>query len=67
MSKSELIFAWEDNEIAGMEHFKCGNCGNIESWEINNRKVVNCYDGFKCPECGQEFKLTWTGMKWEEK
>lgn len=67
MSKSELIFAREDQEVAGMKYFKCGNCGNVKYWEVNNTKVVNCYDDYTCPECGQEFELTWVGMKWEEK
>lgn len=67
MSESELIFAWEDQEVAGMKHFECGNCGHVENWAVNNEKVVNCDDGFKCPECGQEFELTWMGMEWEEK
>ena len=67
MSESKLVFAWEDQEIAGLKYFKCGECGHVENWKVNNTKVVNVEKGYRCPECSQEFELTWTGMKWEEK
>jgi len=64
MSESKLIFAWEDQGVAGLKYFKCDACGYVEH---SNAKTVRADSGFKCPECGQEFKLTWVGMQWEEK
>lgn len=67
MSESKLIFAWEDQGVAGLKYFKCDECGAVRSWKVTNTKTVTTSGGFTCPECGQEFELTWTGMEWEEK
>lgn len=67
MSESKLVFAWTDQGAAGMKHFQCGECGHVKNWKVTNTKFVNCRNGYKCPECGKEFELTWVGMKWEEK
>jgi len=67
--KSELRFSWEDNEHAGLRHFKCGGCGYVEDhglWGDGNEPVVSCWDDYECPECGKKFELIWCGMKWVE-